>query len=48
MKTTIVLICSIASVIFAFLLGSWLRGKKGTGKENARIYAVLSGRNKHA
>ncbi len=47
MKTTIVLICSIASVIFAFLLGSWLRGKKGTGKENARIYAVLSGRNKN-
>lgn len=47
MKTTIVLICSIASVLFAFLLGSWLRGKKGTGKENARIYAVLSGRNKN-
>lgn len=47
MKTTIVLVCSIASVIFALLLESWLRGKKGTGKENARIYAVLSGRNKN-
>ena len=47
MKTTIVLVCSIASVIFAFLLEFWLRGKKGTGKDNAKIYAVLSGRNKN-
>ncbi len=47
MNTTIVLVCSIASVIFAFLLEFWLRGKKGTGKDNAKIYAVLSGRNKN-
>ena len=47
MKTTIVLVCSIASVIFAFLLEFWLRGKKGTGKDNAKIFAVLSGRNKN-
>ena len=47
MNMTIALICAILSVLFAFLLEFWLRGKKGTGKENARIFAVLSGRNRN-
>ena len=45
MKTTFALVCAIVSVLFAFLLQFWLRGRKGTGKDNARIFAVLSGRN---
>ena len=47
MKTIFALICTIASLIFAVLFEFWLRGKKGTGKDNARLYAVLSGRNRN-
>lgn len=47
MKTTFALVCAIVSVLFAVLLEFWLKGKKGTGKENARIFAVLSGRNRN-
>ena len=45
MMKIIALICVIASVVFAVLLEFWLRGKKGTDRDNAKLYAILSGRN---
>ena len=45
MMKIIALICVIASVVFAVLLEFWLRGKKGTDRDSAKLYAILSGRN---
>lgn len=44
MKITAALICAVVSVLFAFILDFWVRGKKGTGEDNARILAIIRGR----
>lgn len=44
MKLIPALVCLIAALLFAFLLDSWLRSRKGTGESIARIYAIVRGR----
>lgn len=44
MSITVALACAAASLLTAILFDSWIRSRKGTGRENARIYAVVKGR----
>lgn len=38
------IICVAAALIFALIFGNWIKGKIGTGRENARVLAVVRGR----
>ena len=44
MILTPAVICIIAALVLTLLFDSWIRRRKGTGKENARIFAVVRGR----
>ena len=47
MSITITLICAIISCCFALLLASWIRSKQGSGREIARISAIVRGRSRN-
>ena len=44
MRTTAALVCAIISVAAGLLFVSWLNSRKGTGRDNARVFAVVKGR----
>ncbi len=47
MRITIALICALVSALFAILLAMWLRGKQGSGREIAKISAIVKGRSRN-
>lgn len=45
MYKIISLICIIAAAATAFFLSSWIRSRRGTGEETAKLYGIIKSRN---